>query len=1005
MLIMNKYESQNKIELLVNDFKVNYNSIKNYNEEETKRKLIEPFFESLGWDFQSKGKNSQVHYEHLAHKTKSKRVDYIIGKNKGDFLIEAKAVHVKLDGHNKNPIIQANNYAWNKSLFCVLTDFEEFQLIKPIKPNLNKPDICIVPDFKELGFEQYVSHFDLFYDTFSYGAVNNGSLDNLLSTEKKKRKFYTIDDDFLNDLETWRVILANNIIKNNADLVGIDNEFLSQLTQRVLDRIIFTRILEDREIEPAFIYKVITKENIYNNLNNHFQKLQPKYNGLIYNKHSIDTIKIDDKPLKEILINICDTEKKEVAYQFDQIPIEILGSIYERFLGKTLHINLKNKRDLVTLEKTYLTKDTGIYYTPDYVVNYICKNTIVKLFKNKTPSQIKDIKILDIACGSGGFLVGAYSYLLEWYEDYYNSNPDKAKKHTIEIKEKVKELDGTISILTHYKLSRDIKRKILVNHIYGIDIDNQAIEVTQMSLFLKMLENDYDIQLEFEIKQNILPNLEDNIICGNSLLDKCSKEDKHKLKPLEWENYFPDIIKWNTTFEGQRVLEKGYGFNIIIGNPPYVKEYTNRQLFDNLKDSYIYRYYQGKMDYWYLFTCQSIDLLKDKGLHSYITPSNWNTNNGASKLRKKILNETKIISLVDFLDYKVFENAGIQTMIYILEKKKPTNKYELDYTKVLESKLSDSQIRDIVLNPLIPSDINQHYKSIIDFDNIENTFTFNDSSIEKICIQIKNKYNFELQEKEIIQGIVGAPDKCFLINDLEPFNNKDKSYLKPFYTNSNRYYSGKYKYHIFYLSEKNFKQSINDYPNIKNHFTPFKELLRKSKVKYKTPNKKYYYLHRERQENFFKLDSKIICYTKTKYPKFYLTKESYYCSRALNVIKSSNIDMKYLTCLLNSNISYFWLYFKGKKQGDQLQIDKAPLMTIPIIKPTKEPIEIINLYDKMVTSIKEYQNAKGDYDKKSSRVNIKTIDKHINQHFYKVYGLNTEDIKIIEDSLPKYDFL
>jgi len=1011
----NKKElAKKKIELLVNEFKLNFNKIKNYNEEETKRKLIEPFFEALGWSFASQGKKSEVHYEHKAHKTKSRRVDYIVGKGKGNFLIEAKQVSKKLDGSVKEFIIQANNYAWNKGMFCVLTDFEEFQLIKPIKPNKKKPEVCIVPEYYELGFEEYLSKFDLFYDTFSKEAVENGSLDILLEKEKKKRKFYTIDDDFLADLENWRKKLANDIYKNNTENVGNDPSFLSELTQRVLDRIIFTRILEDREIEPYFIQNVLDKENIYVTLTEYFKKLRPKYNGLIYNEHPIDSISVSDKVLKEILVNVCDIDRNEVVYQFDQIPVEILGSIYERFLGKTLQIHPDKKRDCVTLEKTYLTKDTGIYYTPDYVVEYICENTIGRMFTKKTPKQVENIKIIDTACGSGSFLVGAYTYLLNWYEDYYNANPEKLKKATVTVKEKIREADGSFSILSQQKLSRNERRRILIQHIYGVDIDNQAVEVTQMSLFLKMLEDNYDEQQELALHDIILPNLSDNIVCGNTLLDKSkdlSKDEKRKLKPFKWEDYFPDIIKWKYK-DGNRVLEDGYGFDIIIGNPPYVKQYTNNQIFEDLRKSYIFKYYEGKMDYWYLFACQAIDLLKKGGLHSYIATSNWNTSAGSSNFRNKLLNETKLISLIDFLDYKVFQNAGIQTMIYIAEKKSLSNAYDMSFLKFLQKDIPDTLVSETLSS--ISSIENQTTDLFTKFTaqiNVKkignNIFTFNDKNISQVLEKLDTKKEITLNEKDVAQGIVGAPDKCFLVKEIKDFSNEEKYYLREYYTNSEKYQLGTYKDFIFYICENNFKSNkITDYPNIKNHFEPFKKELKEAKIKYKTPNKPYFYLHRDRDERFFEKGKKIVCAIKTKYPKFHLTDVPFYGSRALNFIKTEEINNIYLTTLLNSNLSYFYLYFSGKKQGDQLQIDKGPLLSIPIATPSKNDIEIVtNLYDSMIENIEDYYSAKSDYDKKSARTDIYKTDKEINQFFYKKYELTASDIEIIESNLPDYDFL
>ena len=241
MLTVNKTEAITKLKLLIDEFVDNKRHIKeHYTEEDTKQKLIQPFFEILGWNFKS---NEEVRYERSGGK--GGRVDYVFGKN--HFYLEAKSVIINLDDDAASDyILQANLYAYNKSKFCLLTDFEDFKLIKPIRPNKNKPKIAVVDEFS-FKYDKYLEKFNLLYDTFSKEAVlNNNSLEKLLEKEKKKRKFLTIDEDFLGDLDTWRKDLALDIYKNNKKLIGDNSELLTEYTQRLLDRIIFVKILEDR---------------------------------------------------------------------------------------------------------------------------------------------------------------------------------------------------------------------------------------------------------------------------------------------------------------------------------------------------------------------------------------------------------------------------------------------------------------------------------------------------------------------------------------------------------------------------------------------------------------------------------------------------------------------------------------------------------------------------------------------------------------------------------------
>lgn len=802
-----------------------------------------------------------------------------------------------------------------------------------------------------------------------------------------KNKFHTIDSALLVNLEEWQKKLANNIYKNNSGLIDSDFDLLGKLAQRVLDRIIFTRTLEDRKIIPPSIHSILKGTDIYTKLHEHYKQFHSKYKGLIFNEHKIDNIIIEDKILKEILINICHTNGIKAVYQFDQIPVEIFGSIYERFLGKSLYFDSEKKDNSFVLKNNSQKKYTGTYYTPDYIVDYICENTIGKMFHKKTPEQVKDIKIIDIACGSGNFLVGAYSYLLNWYENYYNENPDESKEDTIELKQKI---DRTFKMNSRKKLTPKAKKRILAQHIYGLDLDNQAVEISKMSLILKMLEGDFELPEERE--EFIIPNLVNNIICGNA---------------LNWEKYFPSIIKWEVTTQGERMLAEGYGFDIIIGNPPYVKQYTNNKIFEDLKTSYIFRYYEGKMDYWYLFACQAIDLLKINGLHSYIATSNWNTSTGSSHFRNKLLNETKLISIIDFLDYKVFSKAGIQTMIYITKKTSVTKEYNINYLKFLKKEIPKSIVSETLTNfdslANETNDIYTKYVAQINTKKIKNNiFTFNNKMISDILTKILQKHQFKLLKTEVAQGIVGGPDKAFIIYNINNLNKHELKYIKTYYTCSERYITPQSKGFILYINKENFKTLNKEmFPNIYANIIPYKDKL-KNRRETKTGQIQYFQLHWHRNEKFFSTGEKIVCSVKTKYPKFYFTESPFYGSRALNFIKTDRINNKYLTALFNSNISYFYFYFFGKKQGEQLQIDKGPLLSMPIVRPNESEIKVIvKLYEQMNSYIQDYSKVQN----KKIKNEIEKVDRKMNHIFYEIYELTKKDIEVIETSLPPYEFL
>src|SRR5260370_241528 len=347
--------------------------------------------------------------------------------------------------------------------------------------------------------------------------------------------YQSIDESFLDELDEIRADLARAFKKTNADLGGED---LTELVQRTIDRLVFIRFLEDRLIESQYLVASFgDKGTAWEDFIAASRRLDGIYNGIVFRRHA----KLDDRnfaPDDACFSAICeDLSHINSAYDFNAIPIHILGSIYERFLGKV--IVATDKRAHVE-EKPDVRKAGGVYYTPEYIVRYIVENTVGKLIEGKSPSQIADMKFGDIACGSGSFLLGVYDLLIRYHAKFYNDNPGKAKKGDVTERD-----DGL-----HLTLQK--KREILLNNIFGVDIDTQAVEVAQLSLYLKLLQDETPgstraHQLEFH--ETLLPSLNKNITCGNSLVgtDIMSGElfepvDERKLNPMDFEQRVPEIM-------------------------------------------------------------------------------------------------------------------------------------------------------------------------------------------------------------------------------------------------------------------------------------------------------------------------------------------------------------------------------------------------------------------------------------------------------------------------------
>lgn len=604
----NKQSAKEKIESLVARFEDQYSSYihTDYNETLTRRDFIDPFFKALGWDMDNEAGYAEA-YREVIHEDKvkvsgaTKAPDYSfrLGGGKRLFFVEAKkpSVSIKDDIH---PAYQVRRYGWSAKLpISIITDFEEFSIYdctKKPKPE----DKAAVARIKYLSFRDYIKEFDFIWDTFSKEQVLKGSFDKFLQSDTHKKGTATVDKDFLESLDRWRTYLAVNISWNNRTL---DEDEINFVVQQTIDRIIFLRIAEDRSVEPYGTLKHAVKQgNLYQNLFELFQRADEKYNSGLFDfkKDKISrNVVIENKIIRTIINELY---YPECPYEFSVLSVEILGSAYEQFLGKVIRITPAHHAKIE--EKPEVRKAGGVYYTPQYIVDYIVKNTVGKLIEGKTPKEISKIKILDPACGSGSFLIGAFQYLLDYHKDCYSENrkPSKGGK------------DNPLTPDGH--LTTAEKKRILINNIFGVDLDVNAVEVTKLSLLIKCLEGETEasIQQQFKIwNERVLPTLENNIKCGNSLVDIDFYEntidfgEEKKIKPFNWQKAYPNIFT------------KG-GFDIVIGNPPWVDLKGHPP---DLKAYYFKKYQstENRINLYAIFVERGINLLNQHGIFGVIIPN------------------------------------------------------------------------------------------------------------------------------------------------------------------------------------------------------------------------------------------------------------------------------------------------------------------------------------------------------------------------------------------------
>jgi adenine-specific DNA-methyltransferase len=603
----------------------------------------------LGWDIDNEQGYAES-YREVIHEDKikiggaTKAPDYSfrLGGGKRLFFVEAKKPSV-LIRDEITPAYQVRRYGWSAKLpISIITDFEEFAIYDCTKkPNLT--DKASHGRIKYLTYNNYLNEFDFLWDTFSKEKVLKGSFDKFVQSDKQKKGTSTVDREFLTSLDTWRTYLANNIALRN----NIDEDELNFVVQHIIDRLIFLRIAEDRSVESyGNLQDTIKSGDYYQNLLKQFHTADQKYNsGLFdFSKDKVSgNIEIDNKIIKSI---INDLYYPVSPYEFSVISVEILGSAYEQFLGKTISLS-KSGRAIIE-EKPEVRKAGGVYYTPQYIVEYIVKNTVGKLIENKTPKDISKIKIVDPACGSGSFLIGAYQFLLQHHKDYYTNNGKPSKGS----KDNPLTPDGNLTTAE--------KKRILLNNIFGVDLDGNAVEVTKLSLLLKCMEGETEASIATQLKlfhERVLPTMDNNIKSGNSLVQNSYitpefeyEIDFKKIKPFDWQKKFPEVFKQG-------------GFDCVIGNPPY----SAKQSVENKFLVPFYKTIEYKCDLFAFFIERSCEILRKNGRLGFIIPVSWMTNIYYKKLREFLI-ISKSLEEINLIDGLVFEAANIDTNIVILNK-------------------------------------------------------------------------------------------------------------------------------------------------------------------------------------------------------------------------------------------------------------------------------------------------------------------------------------------------
>ena len=984
--MINKEAAYKKISELVERFDDQFTSYKkaDYNETLTRRDFIDPFFKALGWDMDNEQGYAQS-FREVIHEAKvkiggaTKAPDYSfrIGNGKILFFVEAKKPSVSIKDEIQ-PALQVRRYGWNAKLsISVVTDFEEFAIYdctrKPIPT-----DKASVSRIKYISYKDYLKEFDFIWDTFSRERVMKGSFDKFIQGTANKRGTTTVDKDFLLSLDNWRTYLATSISLKNKEL---NEDEINFAVQQTIDRIIFLRIAEDRGVELYGNLQVAIKHgDYYQNLFSIFKEADDKYNSGLFNlkKDRISqNLKIDNKVIKTIINELYYPISQ---YEFSYLSVEILGSAYEQFLGRVIRITPAHHA--IIEEKPEVRKAGGVYYTPQYIVEYIVKNTVGKLIEGKTPKDISKLKIVDPACGSGSFLIGAYQYLLDFHTKYYSNNGKPSKGGN---KNNPLTPDGNLTTTE--------KKRILLNNIYGVDIDVNAVEVTKLSLLLKCMEGETSATIADQLSmfhERVLPTLENNIKDGNSLVDMDIYENElfeveKKIKPFSWETAFPEVFSRDVEIDKRLLYKKQFkkvkdlytkteelidsltakepqedykkinsGFDVVIGNPPYVKV-SDKEVVNYFDQKYIYQDYQ--QDLYLLFLEQYKKLLITGGKLGIIIPNTWLQSIKFRNIRRYLVNQYYWERILDIKEH-IFK-AVVDTHVLIFEKNDYIKNTSLIIDTYQKGKIEFSQ------------EINQ--------DNLPS-----DGDVINVVSNEEEKLLFE----KIKAKSIYIKDACFSNVGVKPF----------------QVGKGRPKQTREIVDSKPYVKTNQSKPEGEN-WLPLMRGSLMSRYENRWNNNSWIqygeWLAEPKDSKIFEAEEKIIVRQTGDSIIATLIGKNIIARDNLHILISNSLSHKFILGILNSKLTDFYYYQINPERGEVLaQVKKNHVEQLPLPqindKNQQSHNQIISYVEQLLQLNADLQTENLESKKVHLESRIKYCESKINELVYQLYELTEEEINIVE---------
>lgn len=963
--------------------------MKSVNETTIRETFLNPLLEDLGWDPRNRRgvavqDRDVILEDSLVIDGETKAPDYAFVVNQTrKFFVEAKRPSVNIR-QAKSGAYQLRRYCWSATLpFGLLTDFEEFAIYDCRAMPLPE-DRSSVARIAYFTYKDLPKYWPLLASMFGKAAVVNGSLDEIAALSKEPTNARPIDGAFLSEISGWREALAEVLAVQNPALDVVE---LNQAVQTLIDRIIFLRIAEARGLEPRDELKNIGTETpgVYKRLTDLFLRADDRYNSGLFHltakpevSGDVDkltpSLEIPDDILRRIITRLY----FPVPYEFSVLPADLLGRIYEQFLGERIVLG-ENRKTTIEL-KPEVRKSGGVYYTPAPIVDYIVEKTVGPLLLNRSPKELENVRVLDPACGSGSFLIAAYQYLIDWHRDYYADKPRLAKQYL------------TVGTDGFLRLNTAERKRILINNIFGVDIDPQAVEVSKLSLLLKVVEGENQMELAVG---RILPDLDANILCGNSLIDVdfqmpfgLTEEERLQFNPFSWTASWPHISKTG-------------GFDAIIGNPPYLNIDAVWGRTDP-RVAYIKTHYgqvyQDKTDILFYFLKKATELCK--GEIGFIVSRSFLEADKAQNLRGWLGSNVRVREVLDFRQAIVFPKVGINTAIVRLTHSRANKKSVFrrwngtSLPLVYTAKTLDEPARTKSVE-ISPAKLGR------------SAWNFGTADVERLLTKLDAAGDPVGKLLHVGQGMQTGRNSAFVLDvsasEYGPLHQSGFAYERLRNSDIGAYmlrHSG------VFLAFPNAANSFESLPTLMQSSLRKHEAELKERAAYIRGNCEWWqYTWPLHQKHLGK--QRIFCPYRATSNRFGLDANGEYLGITDTTVlydQGQSEDILYVLGLLNSDALTFRFRFIGKLLGGGvLEYYENTVSKLPI--PRRSPGDadhdaIVELVERRIEATSDLTSTKLHSEQELMRAVIAAIDQHLNDAIYGLFDLTSDERELISSTLP-----